>query len=169
MSFRRLRFPCCAFRPAASRLRAEELLDEHGDLEGFELATVSLGELLKKLLTLARQADLNDSAIGDPRAALDQAGLDRAVRELDRGVMADLESVCDFAEGSPFAIVLTPDGQHELVLLRSDAERSRAELAEPKEAPNGGAKGEQGFVFRLGEISGLVRVFLHVVCTTLWR
>lgn len=106
--------------------------------EAFELLDVEGGERLESLRTHSGEREADDPVIVVVPDADHETGLDGAVDETDRAVVAEQEVVRHLADGRPSRVTVAADREQQLVLGRCEAGRLRLLLAPALESSQPG-------------------------------
>ena len=131
----------------------------HGRREVGQLVEVLLAERLELARALLGEAQAHDAEVVVVLAARDQPGLLGAIDEPDRAVMAQHEVAGDVADGRSARVVMTADGEQQLVLGRGEARGLGVLLAPAQEPAQTGAQLEEPPVVLVGgrgAIAGIV-------------
>src|SRR5581483_631707 len=128
-----------------------------------EFVAVSEGEPFKLALTTAGEPHKNLPPVFSRGFARNELFRDQAVNEPDGAVMAQLQSLRQFAYGHPVPPRKALDGQQRLVLLRREARCLRRRFAKVNELAQRITKRRKGFILRLAQRFhlGAIIPFVH--------
>src|SRR5262249_6561140 len=94
----------------------------------------------------------NDARIVLVDVARHETGFDRPVDEADRAVVTEDQRVGDVADRRTVGSVVAPDGEHQLVLGRADADLRRLRLPPVEKAADPGPERKQAPVVTVGKV-----------------
>lgn len=117
--------------------------------EALELIAMQGAQARQRAVACWCQLDLDRSTVVRMRGSSYESLCLGSVHQFDDTVMAQLESIGEFAQGGPLATGIALQGQQKLVLLRSQPVFADGLLAEAQVAPDAEAEPRQRLEVRL--------------------
>jgi len=111
------------------------------------------GELFETASAGRREADPHDALVEIVGHAAHEVGPFGAVHEFDHAVVAGKQVPSDVTNGRPTRVVMTTDGEQQLVLRRSDARRRRRFLAPTQELPQSSTERKEALVVGIAKLA----------------